>query len=909
MEEKSINIKVNGKDYQVAQGVTILETCRRLGVLIPSLCYLEGISEEGTCSLCLVEVKNMRTLTRACLTKVSGGMEVFTDTERVKSAQRLNLELILARHPLDCMTCDKNANCLLQDLAYKFQIKRSRFLSPKEVFEKKGLTSWDTNPFIEFSPSKCVVCGRCVNACKNQAVLEAITLSGRGHANKVATPFNMPLEKTNCQFCGECLQACPTGALMEKPRAGRGMFKDFKAVDTICAYCGVGCGLTLYTEKNNEIMMAVAKTEGSVNQGRMCVKGRFGHEFVASPDRLNSPLIRENGVFRKAGWEEAISYAARRLIEIKNKYGPDSIGVLGSSKCVNEDNFVIQKFARAVIGTNNVDNCARLCHSSTVTGLGLSLGAGAATNSLEEIKDADVLFVIGSNTAESHPVIAQMMKAAKKERSAKIIVCDPRWVNLARGADLYLPHYPGTDVALLNGIMKVIIDQGIQNQQFIDNYAEGFQGIKEITAAYDLDKVSAITGVSAELIEKAALMFASARNAMIFYTMGITQHTTGVDNVQSVANLALLTGHIGRQGAGIMALRGQANVQGACDMGALPNVFSGYQKITDEEARLKFENAWQVKLPQNPGLCSTEFTSAALKGSLKAVYSMGENPMMTEPDIQHVKKGLEALEFLVVQDIFLSETAELADVVFPAACAYEKDGSFANTERRVQLLRPASKKPDAALFDWEIVCKVAEAMGYPMVYENTAEIMEEISRLTPAYAGISHQRLEQKSLQWPCTDAQHPGTQFLYKDGQFKRPNGKALFTAIEYKPAKELPDQEYPLILTTGRILYHYHSGNETRRVKALDRFVSHNYVEINKIDAANLKIIDKEMVKVSSRRGSITLEARISARPKQGVVFISFHFKEAAANMLTNPVFDDLAKIPEYKVSACKIEKAEHA
>ncbi len=904
-----VNIKINDKAYEVPGGDTILKVCKDNGIDVPALCYLEGISEEGTCSLCLVEVKGARPLVRACLAKAANGMEIFTDTQRVEKARRINLELILAHHPLDCMTCDKNANCLLQDLAYKFQIKRSRFLGEEDIFEKKEPNSWDSNPFIEFSSHKCVVCGRCVNACKNQAALEAITLAGRGHTCKVATPFNMPLEKTNCQFCGECLQACPTAALMEKPRAGRGMFKDFKATDTICAYCGVGCGLTLYTGKNNEIMMAVAKTEGAVNKGRMCVKGRFGHEFASSPDRLNSPLIRENGVFRKAGWEEAVFYVARRLTEIKNKYGPDSIGVLGSSRCVNEDNFVVQKFARAVIGTNNVDNCARLCHASTVTGLGLSFGAGAATNSLEEIKDVDVMFVIGSNTAEAHPVIAQMMKAAKKEKSAKIIVCDPRWVNLARGADLYLQHYPGTDVALLNGMMKVIIEQGIQNQHFIENHTEGFQGIKEIMAAYDLDKVSSITGVSGELIEKAALMFATAKNAMIFYTMGITQHTTGVDNVRSIANLALLTGHIGRHGAGIMALRGQANVQGACDMGALPNVFSGYQKVTDETVRLKFENAWQVKLSQKPGLCSTEFTSEALKGKLKAIYSMGENPMMTEPDIQQVKKGLEKLEFLVVQDIFLSETAELADVVFPAASAYEKDGSFVNTERRVQLLRPARKKPDAALFDWEIVCKVAEAMGYPMAYENTAKIMEEIARLTPSYAGISLQRLEHKSIQWPCTDVHHHGTQFLYKDGQFKRSNGKALFTALEYKPAKELPDKEYPLILTTGRILYHYHSGNETRRVKALDRFVSHNYVEINKDDADNLKIIDKEMVKVSSRRGSITLETRISDRPKRGVVFISFHFKEAAANMLTNPVFDDLAKIPEYKVAACKIEKAAHA
>lgn len=900
-----INVTLNQKIYEVGAQETILAACKSVGITIPALCYLEGISEEATCSLCLVEVKGARSLVRACVAKVTAGMEIFTDTERVKKARALNLELILARHPLDCMTCDKDGDCLLQDMAYKFGIKKSRFLEDTDIFAAPQETPWSSNPFIEFFPQKCIVCARCANACKNQAVLEAISMVKRGRAEKVSTPFEMPLEKTNCQFCGECLQACPTSALIEKTRIGKGRLKDFTVTDTICAYCGVGCTLSMQTDGNNDIIVASGKTQDSVNKGRTCVKGRYGHEYVSSSDRLRSPLIKENGKFREASWEEAIHFTVERLSAIKAKYGPDSIAVLGSSKCTNEDNYLVQKFARAVIGTNNVDNCARLCHASTVVGLSKSFGAGAATNSCEDIKDSDVMLIIGSNMAEAHPVIAQMVKAQKKNSGAKIIVCDPRFVNMAKAADLYLPHSPGSDVALLNGMMKVIIEKNLQNQEFINSYTEGYEELKKAVSEYSLDKVCKITGVAPELIEEAALIYAKAKNAMIFYTMGITQHTTGVDNVQSLANLALLTGNIGREGAGIMALRGQANVQGACDMGVLPDVLPGYQKVADHAVRGKFEAVWGVKLSEKLGLCVTELATASLKGTLKAVYAMGENPLMTEPDIQHVKEGFENLEFLAVQDIFLSATAELADVVFPAAAAYEKDGTFANTERRVQLLRQARKKPSGAKFDWEIVCNVASAMGYPMEYQSPAQIMEEIAALTPSYAGIHHSRLDKLGLQWPCPDSKHPGTAFLYQGGVFKRPNAKALFAGIEYKTPKEMPDKDYPFVLTTGRILFHYHSGNETRRVKVLDKFVPRNYVEINPKDAVKLSIKDKEMVRVSSRRGNIDLEARVSPLPKEGVLFISFHFKEAAANVLTNPVYDALAKIPEYKVSACKIEK----
>jgi len=899
------NIKIDGKNYQVQDNITVLKACESAGIDIPTLCFVEGISEEASCSICMVEVKNAKTLLRSCVTKVTEGMEIFTGTPRVMEARKMNLELILANHPLDCMTCDRDGDCLLQDLAYKFEIKKSRFLSLNKVSGLKQETSWDTNPFIQFDPDKCILCARCVNTCANQAVTEAICISMRGHSSAVSTPFNDPLEKTICQFCAECVQSCPVGALIEKPRIGKGKIKDLIQTDTVCAYCGVGCNLKLYRDKKNNLVLANGKEGNKINNGRICVKGKFGYEYVNSPDRLTKPLIRENGEFKETTWDEAIKYTAKRLKEIKEKYGPDSIGVLGSSKCTNEDNYLVQKFARAVLGTNNVDNCARLCHSSTVVGLGISFGAGAATNSINDIKDSDVMFVIGSNMAETHPVIAQIVKEHQKNNKAKLIVCDPRYVGLAKYADVFIQHTPGTDVALLNGIMNVILTEGIENRDFIEQHTEGLEEVKKVILKYDLETVSKITNVDKDIIRQAGLIIGKAENMMIFFTMGITQHTTGVDNVLSVANLNMLTGNVGRLGVGVMPLRGQANVQGACDMGVLPNVFTGYRKVDDPAVREKFENDWGVKLPDKPGSPVTEFAGKSLKGEMKAVYAMGENPLMTEADISHVKEGFEKLEFLAIQDIFLSETAKLADVVFPAAATYEKDGTFTNTDRTVQLLRPARIKPEGTKFDWEIVREVSKAMGYEMKYKSSAEIMEEIAEGTPSYCGIRHKRLEKNGLQWPCTDENHQGTEILHKGGIFKTSSGKGIFSAVEYKQAQELPDEEYPFILTTGRILFHYHSGNETRRVKVLDAFVPKNYVEINPEDAKKMGIKDNNLVRVSTRRGSIELNARISEQPKEGVIFIPFHFREASANVLTNPALDPKSKIPEFKVCSAKIEK----
>lgn len=904
MELIKVRVKINGHEVSVPQHFTILDACKSNNIDIPTLCYLKDICDEGSCGVCVVEVAKARTMQRACITQVFEGMEITTDSKAIDLVRKTNVELMLANHPLDCMTCDKDGDCELQNLAYHYGIKKSRFLAESAILDETKPNCWSTNPFIEFNPNKCILCRRCVSACANQAITEAISIANRGFHSVVSTPFLLPLEQTNCQFCAACVQACPTGALIEKSRIGKGKLKDLEGTNTTCAYCGVGCQLTIYKDKKNELVMAKG-TDMIPNYSRTCVKGRYGHEYTQSKERLTTPLIKRNGKFEEATWEEALSYTAARLTEIKTKYGPDSIAVLGSSRCTNEDNYVVQKFARAVIGTNNVDNCARLCHSSTVAGLAKSFGAGAATNSFDDFPQSEVYFVIGSNTSETHPVIAQLMKKNIKDKGIKLIVCDPRYTDIAKSSDIFIQHNPGTDVALLNGIMKIILDENLGDQKFIEEHTEGFEEYKKVIQNYDVDKVAEITGVKKELILEAAKTYGKAKSAMIFYTMGITQHSTGVDNVMSIANLVMVTGNLGKPGAGIMALRGQANVQGACDMGALPNVYPAYQAVTDPVAQEKFEKAWNVKLSNKLGRASSEYGEMGMDGTLKAIYLMGENPLMSDADMNGIREGFDKMEFIATQNIFMCETVQIADVVFPSFAAYEKYGTFVNTERRVQLLHPTRKSTEGTWDDWVIICELAKKMGLDMGFNTIQDINQEIMKLTPSYGGISFERLENNSLQWPCPNLESPGTKILHKDGVTKRPNGKGLLAAIEYKPAKELTDKDYPIVLTTGRILFHYHTGNESRRVKVLDAFVPKNYVEVNPVDAEKWGLKDKEIVRVISRRGNIEVPVRISDRPKLGIVFIPFHFSEAPVNVLTNAALDPVCKIPEFKVAACKIEK----
>ncbi len=670
-------------------------------------------------------------------------------------------------------------------------------------------------------------------------------------------------------------------------------------VETICPYCGVGCHIRLKVRDGR--VVATLPAEGGPGEGRLCIKGWSAHEFIHHPERLRRPLIRQGENFKEADWSEALDLIAERLREIAHRHGADSIAFLSSAKATNEENYLLQKLARAVIGTNNIDHCARLCHSSTVTGLLDAFGSGAMTNSIEDLEEAEVIFVIGSNTTEQHPLIARRIIRAVR-RGGKLIVADPRAIPLTEYATLHLRHRPGTDVALLNAMMNVIISEGLHDKDFIENRTEGFEELRRVVSKYRPEEVEAITGVPAHLIREAARLYASAEKASIIFSMGLTQHTTGVDNVHSVANLAMLTGNIGRPGTGVNPLRGQNNVQGACDMGALPDFLPGYKRVEDPKARRPFEEAWGVELPSEPGLTSVEMTEAC-GGEIRAMYIMGENIVLSHPDSNEVRRQLGRLEFLVVSELFLSETAELADVVLPAASYAEKMGTFTSTDRRVQLLHKVIPPIEECKPDWWIIARLSERMGRPMKAERPREVMEEIAGLVSIYRGISYDRLERGGIQWPCPSADHPGTPILHVD-RFTRGLGR--FIPAEYRPPAEQPDEEYPFTLTTGRLLFHWHTGTMTRRSKTLTGQLNEPYVEINVKDAERLGIGDGDPVRVRSRRGVITLRALVTDRIKEGVLFIPFHFREAAANILTNPALDPRAKIPEYKACAAAIERA---
>ncbi|MFC1908279.1 formate dehydrogenase subunit alpha [Chloroflexota bacterium] len=911
---ETISLTINGQQVEATQGMTVLEAAQAAGVYIPTLCHHPDLEPHGGCRLCIVEIEKERGLPTSCTTPARNEMVVQTESEAINTVRRTALELLLSSHPCECLECHRRDRCGPFDICLRQVAVTDRcvvcpaneYCELQEVVDYLGIHDLRipkdsskvpidaSNPFFDLDRNRCILCARCVRTCQEITGVGAIDLANRGYSMKVATFGDKPLMESVCRSCGECMVRCPVGAIIPKET----YFAE-EETETTCPYCGVGCQISLGIS-DGHVVGVRGNEQNSVNQGLLCVKGRFGiNEFVHHSDRLTNPLIKRNGHFEEASWEEVLALVSSKL----EGYKSNQIGVISSAKSTNEDNYVMQKFARVVLGTNNIDHCARLCHSPTVAGLTTTFGSGAMTNSIEDIKHTKCILAIGTNTTSAHPVIAMHIRQATV-KGTKLIVTNPLEIDLVRYADLWLQHRPGTDVALLMGMMKLIVDEGLMDSAFIEQRCENFDAFRESLDNFPIDLVAQITGVPGGKIAEAARMYATSGPAMLFYAMGITQHSHGTDNVIATANLAMLTGNIGQPGTGVNPLRGQNNMQGACDMGALPNVYPGYQSVADAAIKEKFEVAWKCSLDPSPGKVLTEIIPAAGKGEIKAIYIMGENPVLSDPDATHVTKALSNLEFLVVQDMFLTETAQLADVVLPSTSFAEKDGTFTNTERRVQRVRQAIDPIGSSKPDWWITSQIARRMrGKGFDYEHPSQIMEEITSVTPSYGGISYHRLDEESgLQWPCPTEEHPGTAILHME-KFSR--GRGMFMPLEYKVSAELPDEEFPLLLTTERSLFHYHTGTMTRKVKGLNIFHNAELVRINPEDAEALDIDDGEVVHIISRRGEVTAKALVTEASPSGVVSMSFHFAESPTNQLTSPALDPVSKIPELKVCAVRIKK----
>jgi len=890
-----VNLIIDGKKVSVESGTTVLKAAASIGIEIPTLCNFKDFTPEGFCRMCLVEVVGSKELEKSCSTPVAEGMVVNTDTNGVRAARREALKALMMDHKFECITCYKYESCFFfENNASSIDFDTSKAVR-KEGYAERPID--DSNPFYTYDPSMCVLCGRCIKACDHLQCNHVLAQFDREHDNMINTVADLPRGNSDCVSCGNCIAVCPTGALAPKHFSP---FSYTEHVQTICPYCGVGCTLNLKVRDNK--ITDVFSSDGNVNDNLLCVKGRFAYDFVGSVDRLKTPLIRKNGKLEEATWEEAISLVAQKLKEAKNE-GPDAVAGLSSARCTNEDNYVFQKFIRTVGETNNVDHCARLCHASTVAGLAKSFGSGAMTNSIDEIDVMDVMFVIGSNTTETHPVIGAKIKQ-RKQQGAALIVAEPRKIELAKYADIFLQIKPGTNVAVLNGMMRAILDAGLEDKTFINERTEGYEAFLEFMNTITVEKCAEICGVDPEELRKAGVLYASKDKGGLFYSMGVTQHKTGTDGVMSTANLAMLTGKIGREGCGVNPLRGQNNVQGACDMGALPGDLPGYQKLANPEVVEKFEKAWSLKLPQNAGKTLTEIIDGVGKGAIKFLYVMGENPVVSDPNTNHVKEALSKANFIVVQDIFLTETTEFADVVLPAFAYAEKDGTFTNTERRIQILRKAVEAPGMAKNDWEIIGLVAKEMGAKgFEFASAAEIMDEIASVTPSYAGVSHERLQNGDrIQWPCVSKDSEGAKFLHQ-GKFTR--GLGAFMIADYIPPEDQADEEFPLILMTGRILQHYHTRTMTKRTPGIQEIAGDPFVEINPAKALEYGIEEGEIIKVTSPRGNVSAKARFNEGIMETNLFMPFHYGDNGANFLTGGELDPIAKIPPFKVVKVQISK----
>ena len=890
---EAIRITLDGRAVLAREGETILDAATREGVYVPTLCFDPRLAPYGACRACVVGVAGARGPVAACTIPVREGMVVDTRDPLAFRVARGVVELVLSDFPAESLARDDDRT-ELRRVARHFGLEASRWRG-----ETHRDPVDDRHPYLKLKLDECIVCGRCVRACDEVQGTFALTYTGRGFETRIAPGIGNGFTDSACVSCGACASACPTGAIDEAPF--RASARVDRVVDTTCGYCGVGCRLELRV-RDERIISSEPALDGPSNRGHTCLKGRFAHGFVRSDARLKSPLIREGDGFRAASWEEALALVASRLSEIRDTHGPDAIAAVSSSRGTNEENYAMQKLMRVAVGTHNVDNCSRVCHSPSSAGLIRSLGHSGGTNSYNDIEGARALLVAGANATEGHPVLGARIKQ-RALGGAKLVVIDPRRIELARYADVFLQLRPGTNVAVFHGLAHVVVNEGLVDRAFIEARVEDFDAYRAFLDDYTPARVEEISGVPAEKLREAARLFATHGPAGIYYGLGVTEQSQGVAGVRALVNLSAITGNLGREGAGVNPLRGQNNVQGGSDMGALPTTLTMYQPVTDPAVRARFEARWGVTLKPERGLMIPEMFDAAIAGSLRAMYVFGEDIAQTDPNTHHVVKALRALDFLVVQELFMSETAKLAHVVLPGASFLEKTGTFTNAERRIQKVNQVVAPPGEARGDFEILLEVAARMGRPLGFSTPAEAMDEVASLSPPLAGVSHERLGRKGLQWPVPSLDHPGTTVLYRD-RFETPTGRASLARTPWAPPGEAPDDAFPMVLVTGRQLAHYNAGTMTRHTPNAALHPT-DFVEIHPKDAEFLGVAEGDEVEVASRRGSVRAFAHLTDRSACGEVFLSFHFPEVLTNLLTSGNADDATRCPEYKISAVRVRR----
>ncbi len=904
----TVRLEIDGIAVDVSAGTSLLRAAAEAGVMIPKLCATDILKPFGSCRLCLVEIEGRKGYPSSCTTPAEAGMKVRTQSPQLAKLRRNVMELYISDHPLDCLTCAANGNCELQTMAGVVGLREVRYGAGENHFS--DVVRDESNPYFSYDPGKCIVCNLCVRACEEQQGTFALTIAGRGFGSRVTAGQGESFLESDCVSCGACVQACPTATLMEKTVIEKGQAE--RSVTTTCAYCGVGCGLRAEM-KGNEVVRMVPWKDGRANEGHACVKGRFAWGYATHPDRITKPMIRAkiSDPWREVSWDEALAHTAREFRRIQQEHGRNAIGAIVSSRCTNEEDYLVQKLVRAAFGNNNVDTCARVCHSPTGYGLKQTLGESAGTQTFKSVEQADVIVVLGANPSDAHPVFASRLKRRVRE-DARLIVIDPREIDLVSSPHIKAEHHlklrPGTNVAVLSAMAHVIVSEGLVDEAFVAERCEtkAFADWREFVMrpANSPEALQAASGVPAAELRAAARLYATADNAAIYYGLGVTEHSQGSTAVIAIANLAMATGNLGREGVGVNPLRGQNNVQGSCDMGSFPHELPGYRHVSDTATREMFERDWGVEIQSEPGLRIPNMFEAAQDGSFLGLYCQGEDPAQSDPDTQHVTAALAAMECVVVQDLFLNETSKYAHVFLPGASFLEKDGTFTNAERRISRVRRVMA-PLAGMADWEVTLALSKALGYEMHYDGPSEIMDEIARLTPTFAGVSYAKLERAgSLQWPCNDAAPEGTPTMHIDQFAGLRGGKGRFLITQYVPTDEKVTRRFPLLLTTGRVLSQYNVGAQTRRT-ANTNFYAADLLEIHPHDAEERGIREGDRVGVESRAGKTVLPATVTERVQPGVVYTTFHFPESGANVVTTDNSDWATNCPEYKVTAVQVSR----